>query len=223
MYTTIIHPIRKALNLSIREYVILDMIFHLSNNEKYGGWCIMSKKKMADITDLSESTIKRILNTLEDKDLIKRDKKTNYIKTKDNFNELIANKHDWMIGFKGKELALLSGKFNLSGQNDPGGVKMTHLPGQNDPLDRVKMTHNIYKYNNNNNNSSCRKNFDLLKRWLSTIEEVANPDGLAKKYYTLFSDRIIGKALKSDTCTNKTKFVELCNFYKSAELDKKKK
>jgi hypothetical protein len=45
VYTNIQHIPRKKLWLSLTEYVLCDMIYHLSNNPKYN-WCIMSKENM---------------------------------------------------------------------------------------------------------------------------------------------------------------------------------
>jgi hypothetical protein len=154
MYTTIIHPIRKALCLSVEEYVVLDTIYHLSNNQTYGHWCIMSKRKLAEVLDLSERVIYRTLKTLELKELITRDESTGYVKTLDNFNEMIANKDDWIIGFKGKETAFLSGKNNFGCQNGSGTAKLTAGYCQNGSVDTAKMADNIYKDNNNDKNSS---------------------------------------------------------------------
>jgi len=152
MYTTIIHPLRKALCLSIQEYVLLDTVYHLSNNQKYGHWCIMSKKKLADVLDVNPDTIYRILKTLEAKGLIERDDVTGYIRTLDSFNEMIANKHDWLIGFKGKESALLSGKFNLDSENPRGSRKVRQGVSENPSPTSRKIRDNNTNINNNKNN-----------------------------------------------------------------------
>lgn len=109
MYTTIIHPIRKAFNLSLHEYCVLDSVYLLSHNNKFGNWCIMSKKNIAEELDLSERTVFVILKTLIKKELIERSEK-GYVRTTDMWNEVIANKHDWYIAFNGKESQFVSGK-----------------------------------------------------------------------------------------------------------------
>lgn len=70
MYTTIIHPLRKALNLSMHEYAVLDSIMKLSNNTQYSGWCVISREKLSNALDLSKPTIIKIYDTLEQKGLI---------------------------------------------------------------------------------------------------------------------------------------------------------
>lgn len=148
MYTTIIHPIRKALCLSIEEYCVLDSIYHLSNNHKYGHWCVMSKDRIAKMLDFSRATVFRILETLEAKELIERDENTGYIRSLDSYNEMIANKEDWLIGFNGKETALLSAKQGVQSQNETGSLNLTQTQSQNETMDSLKMRLYNNKYNN---------------------------------------------------------------------------
>lgn len=157
MYTTIIHPLRKALCLSLTEYIILDMIYHLSHNEKYGGWCIASKAQLSEWSDLSLATVKRHITTLYEKDLVTKNER-GWLKTKDSYNEMIANKADYLIGFNGKESKFLSGKKKVA-QNEPVGVNMSQEVAQNEPTGYqnepstgIKMSHNIYNNNYKDNN-----------------------------------------------------------------------
>ena len=118
MYTTILHPLRKAYNLSIHEYCILDSIYMLSHNKKYGGWCVMSKRDIGKELDLSERTVFVTIDLLEAKGLIDKSEK-GFLRTTDEWNELIANKHDYFIAFNGKEGKMVSGKLHLHGQITP--------------------------------------------------------------------------------------------------------
>nr|QGH72415.1 MAG: putative replisome organizer protein [Podoviridae sp. ctka020] len=110
MYTTIIHPLRKTLCLSCNEYIILDLVWRLSKNEKYGNWCVASKKQLADWTDLAERTVFNAINKLITKELVRKDPKTGWLKTSDEWNEQMANTHDWVLGFNGKESQYLSAR-----------------------------------------------------------------------------------------------------------------
>src|SRR3990167_10654349 len=101
MFTTIIHPIRRALQLSCDEYIVLWEIYVLSNNRKYGGWCVKSKRRIAEDIDLSEKTVFRIIKTLEGKELVERSEE-GWLRSKDVFNEQVAAR-DVLLGFKGKE------------------------------------------------------------------------------------------------------------------------
>jgi len=66
------HIIRKALQLSLNEMAVLCDIKQLSQNPKFGFWCIKSKDKMSDWLDLSRATIFNAINALEEKGYIER-------------------------------------------------------------------------------------------------------------------------------------------------------
>jgi hypothetical protein len=123
METIINHPIRKALNLSVHEYCVLDEIYVLCHNKKYGGWCVASKKYIGKILDLSDRTVHTHINTLLAKGYIIKDDKTGWLQTKDEFNEIKANKKDWLIAFDGKESQFVSGQVRL--QNNPEKISDT--------------------------------------------------------------------------------------------------
>lgn len=96
MYTTIIHPLRKALNLSCNEYCIMDSIYNLSNNSKYGGWCMASNSRIAKELDLSVRTIISTKKALQSKGLIEVDEKGNS-RPSPNLRQLMQNKSNWAI------------------------------------------------------------------------------------------------------------------------------
>ena len=74
IYSLIIHNTRKMLDLSLNEYALADTIYHLSNNpkSKMFGWCYASKKTLGNNLSLTKQTIHRLINKLEDKQLIER-------------------------------------------------------------------------------------------------------------------------------------------------------
>lgn len=151
MHTTIIHPIRKAFCLTCNDYIILQGIYGLSKNEKYGNWCVASKSQLAEWYDLSERSIFNIIKTLELKKLIIKDAKTGWLKTSDEWNELQANTHDWLIAFDGKETNFISGKQKRY------KVK-SDCRGYEDFADKgMKILHRGYEdfaYNNNKDNNN---------------------------------------------------------------------
>lgn len=110
MYTTIIHPLRKALQLSCNEYIVLDLISRLSHNVKYNGWCIASKANIAKMTDLSERKIFTTIGKLVSLELIEKDDTTKHIRTTDKFNKLMAKHDNFYLGYKDKEESFFSGK-----------------------------------------------------------------------------------------------------------------
>lgn len=158
MYTTVIHPIRTALCLSVNEYCVLDCVYQLSNNVKYHGWCVASKDYLSKTLDLGERTIFKILNTLEEKELIERNERGE-LRTLDVWNELIANKNDYIIGFKGKETQFLSGKALNKAKNllppaeiaDPmQKVHTTYAKSAESGMQKVQSNYAKSAYNNNN-------------------------------------------------------------------------
>src|SRR3989304_6342828 len=109
MYTTIIHPIRKALMLSMNEYAVLDSIYQLSNNKKFKGWCIKSKESLAKDLDLSERTIHYMIEGLVKKTLIIKNKH-GHLRPCEEYCTLMAEKSDIMIGVKTDTFTVLSAK-----------------------------------------------------------------------------------------------------------------
>ena len=59
-------------HLSLNEYCVLDTVRNLSNNVKYNGWCVLSIAKISSALDLSECTVRRALNKLEEIELLTR-------------------------------------------------------------------------------------------------------------------------------------------------------
>jgi len=85
------HTVRKALCLSLNEYAVACEIWALSNNETYGGWCIKSKENISNTLDLSRPTIQKIINTLEEKTIIKR-RENGWVRTVDEFNSIMSTR-----------------------------------------------------------------------------------------------------------------------------------
>lgn len=107
MYTTIIHPLRKAYNLSLNEYCVLEAIRTLSNNTKYQGWCLMSQDRIAKALDVSRRWMTQCYSSLERKGLIERRRESEQdtaVRTVDEWNEwFMADKADILMGLKTKD------------------------------------------------------------------------------------------------------------------------
>jgi len=142
MYTTTIHPIRKSLMLSLTEYAILDSIYHLANNTKYGGWAIISRQNLADQFDISKRSVIYIINSLEKKGLVIRNEQNNYLRAGDIYCDMMQNKDKWIIASTSKE-SFISGKMEEV-QKLHGGMQKLHGGD-------AKIAHNKYINNNNNN------------------------------------------------------------------------
>lgn len=154
MYNTIIHPLRKALCLSLSEYAVLDSIYQLSNNVKYAGWCVISKQKLAKALDLSERTVQRHITTLLEKEYIMKQEPQGWLKTKDIYNDAISNRDGYIYGLETDELKIISASKTLRQMSDEGDI-LSKRGG-----DILSDTNNIYIYNNNKYSSD--EAFDLF-------------------------------------------------------------
>ena len=63
-------------------------IYFLSHNIRFGGWCVASKKYIADFLDLSERTVFESIKTLEQKGYIEKNE-YGKVRTLDEINETI--------------------------------------------------------------------------------------------------------------------------------------
>lgn len=88
-YTTIIHPVRKALHLSCNEYCVLDTILRMQNNDSH--WCYMSRETMADDLDLSKQSILNILKGLISRGLVVKHEKTSHLRCVGDFKKMLDN------------------------------------------------------------------------------------------------------------------------------------
>jgi DNA-binding transcriptional MocR family regulator len=88
-YTTIIHPVRKALHLSCNEYCVLDTILRMQNNDSH--WCYMSRETMADDLDLSKQSILNILKGLIARGLVVKHEQTSHLRCVGDFKKMLDN------------------------------------------------------------------------------------------------------------------------------------
>lgn len=190
MYTTIIHPIRKALALSLNEYCVLDSVYRLSKNTKYGGWCVMSKKCMAEDLDISERSVFEILATLKEKALIEAND-LGHIRTMDLWNELVANDHDYYIGFKGKESQFISGKSDSA--NSAEGMQKVHSGYANSAEGGMQKVHSTYAESSYNNKKTyiINNNKDIKYKSASRPQKVFSEDSQEYRLSKLLLEKIL--------------------------------
>lgn len=83
VYTTILHPVRKAFGISCNDYCVADMIYNLSANPAAPilGWCNASRQTLADAMGLSRKSVIDIIGKLEEKGLVERQQATDYLRT----------------------------------------------------------------------------------------------------------------------------------------------
>lgn len=151
MYTNIIHPLRKAMNLSCNEYCVLDTIYHLSNNFDYGGWCIKSKQNIANDLDLSKQTVITIIDTLVKKGLVVRHETTKNLRIGKFYVEAMQEKSAWIAG-KGGEESFTYGCFTDGKETVPVVKEIDHDRSRNFTASGKETLPNIYINNNNDNN-----------------------------------------------------------------------
>lgn len=81
-YTVINHVLLKQMQITANEYIILDIIYHLSDK----GYCYASKQYMADCLGLSKSAVENIIHKLVEQNFIStKDKTIKYLKTTQKF------------------------------------------------------------------------------------------------------------------------------------------
>lgn len=81
-YTTINHDARIPLDLSMNEYAVVDLIYHLSNNPKstVQGWCYASKATIGKSLGLSEKSVHTILAKVIARNLVEKHPETKHLK-----------------------------------------------------------------------------------------------------------------------------------------------
>jgi hypothetical protein len=81
IYTNIQHIPRKKFWLSLNEYVLCDMIYHLSNDNKFWHWCFCSKDALAKELWITKRTVMNLITKLIEKWFIIKNKDTKFVKT----------------------------------------------------------------------------------------------------------------------------------------------
>lgn len=89
-FTHVYHAFRKENKLTLNEYVICDMVYHLSVNPdaKVKGWCFMSRDTMADEIGVSKQSVINLLNKMIDHGFLEKDEVTRFVKTTKKWNEV---------------------------------------------------------------------------------------------------------------------------------------
>ena len=82
-YILILMKPKKKMGLTIHEYALCEIVYHLSNNpdNKQSGWCYASLTSKADMLDLSRRTIIDIQERMIDRGFLEKDDTTKYVRT----------------------------------------------------------------------------------------------------------------------------------------------
>lgn len=171
MYTTIIHPLRRAYCLSPNEYFVLDAIYHLSHIEKEGFWCIASQQKLAESLQMDRTWINQCMEKLEGKGLIKRRRKNpkdTAVRTTDEWNQWHNPANEkYLMYLKTESVVLTTGDTSLLDQAKSMLTKSTTsslnmLSFSTKHVDKVNMTcrqsqHNTKSILNYTNKGKIKK------------------------------------------------------------------
>ena len=167
----------------MNEYAVLDSIYHLSNNIKYGGWAIISRQRMADDLDLSKRNIIYIINTLELKGLVIRDDKTKFLRASEVYCKMIQNKSEWAIANNETKIVSVPTVKNLHQEDENiayQGVKNLHSNGE-----KIAPNNNIDNNRvNNNKDNNINTCFSFESFW-NLYPNKNNKKGCESKYKKL--------------------------------------
>lgn len=73
-FTTIYHPIRIELELTVNEYVVIDSVHQLSHKPSHP-WCTQSKEDIAEYTGISRATVFRAIDNAIKKGLLEKNER----------------------------------------------------------------------------------------------------------------------------------------------------
>jgi hypothetical protein len=93
VFSVVLHPIKRELGITTLQYMMADSIYHLS----HGGWCIATRPYFAKLFDCDRSTVQRNLAKLEEKLLVERDPKTDYLRTTDLWRDTVIFRERLMM------------------------------------------------------------------------------------------------------------------------------
>lgn len=92
-YTNINHRARRALGLSLNEYSVADMVYHLSSNPKAPkqGWCTMTRENMGKEIDLTKRGLIKLVDRLESMGIVEKNYEGN-LRITSKWYETVVNK-----------------------------------------------------------------------------------------------------------------------------------
>ena len=170
------HVIRKALRLSLNEMAVLCDVYQMSQNPKYGYWCVKSKDKMAEWLDLSRDTVFRAIKTLKDKGYIISNKEGN-LRCTQFIYDLESAQEEIAIYIKSGETEVISAKMQELQQSEihtpsdfatipsenrtTDSLKIILQPSENRTLDSNKIVNEI---NNRDIDEILKLEFDKFRK-----------------------------------------------------------
>lgn len=167
-YTVIVHDVRDRFSIHNNEYVLLDTIYHLSNNpdNRKNGWCYASKKTLAGIVGCTETAIFGMINTLIQMGLLERDPDTSYLRVSS-------------LWYKA---ALANTKESLEDLKKLSRIKKVNTDTKESLVSDTKESlYNIYNNNINNNIDNISEHGSENKTEKSQITDTSSEEIKKKK------------------------------------------
>jgi len=89
VYTNIQHKFRKDNGITNNEYILADMVYHLSKMES--GWCFANRETLASYMGMSKRTIINLIKNMYEKGFIEIEEKTNNVRTSKKWQRVYFN------------------------------------------------------------------------------------------------------------------------------------
>ena len=90
-YVVIYLDARRQLKLSLTEYALVEIIDRLSGpRSPHPGWCVASRKYLADSLGITERTVYTMLDRLDELGLIERSGRSNLIRPTQTWRESVG-------------------------------------------------------------------------------------------------------------------------------------
>ena len=123
-YTLIFFELKRELDLSFLECAVCDVVYHLSNNPNTR-WCFASKNTLAGLFDITKRSLLRILDRLEERELIERHPETRHLRTTQKWYDSAIVYREYMGGDKKSPMVTNSPK--------GGDIKSPHAGDKKSP------------------------------------------------------------------------------------------
>ena len=171
------------------------------------GYAFATNLYLAELYNLSEDRISKLIHILEKKGYIKIDLERNE-------NGFIVNRKIWIE----QKVPALEVKNTSDGKNNPiPSVKITTSDGKNNPIPSVKITTSDGKNNGNNNNTNNDKtiNNKTINNNTVTSNPFPEPEDVNEKVEKKKPKRTSSKT-KIQHLLAQEEYTKIFNFYKSA-------
>jgi hypothetical protein len=127
-YTTIVHQAREDLGISLNEYALADIIYHIQNNpnSSHYGWCYASKEYLGRCIGVSKQAIHSILKRLYKLEILEQQPDTKHLRTTNKWYEAVV-----ILVNEGKETLPMVKKVYSDGKESLPETSKESLPNNN--------------------------------------------------------------------------------------------